>query len=203
MVNINFLGSSVSSIYKIVSKDYISTDFEHALEFSQFILSNKEEVKLAKKIINEDAKTKKLFTSLVHTKVIFLKFLNENKKTDLKDFSQKDFVKLFGPNNNIEENLKHFQGIVGSDRLSDGDIAVIRNKLLRFDIKKNWLKEILIGKKSKKMNTSKNTNKKNNFLNLYKQDPTMLVIALTKDKNLKLEKKPSIDNLKQSILITI
>lgn len=154
------------------------------------MLSKKKPEKALKNI----KKGNKILTKLIYSEVQALRNFQDMRDKLIKVMSVKEFQKLLGSksNQNRLSVLKHFAKNNGTELGFDKDQAeLLYSRLSR--MKKMNLQERYLPKKDKPDNSA-------DALKLYRQDPTMLVIELNKNKNLKLERKPSIDKIRQSMI---
>jgi hypothetical protein len=167
------------------------------VEESVMILDTLTRKKRPKKLLQQEPKAKKIFKELILNEVKGIKELIELKKKLNKTLSLNDMKKFFKEGDTIQAQIKNFVEKYKLGKKMDGDNAkYIKERILRSNLKNKTLFGFLHIKKAKKVEKKD----KNDIFNLYKQDPNMLVIEFNRNKNLKIEKKPSIENLLQSNL---
>ena len=165
------------------------------VEESVMILDTLTRRKRPKKLLQQEPKAKKIFKELILNEVKGIKELVEMKKKLNKVVSLNDIKKLFGDEKYIDKQIEAFVEKFGfSGKFDLKKSRLVEERIVKSNLKKKTLSGYLHQKKMK----PPEKNKKNDILNLYKQDPTMLVIEFNRNKNLKITKKPSIDNLMQS-----
>jgi hypothetical protein len=166
------------------------------VEESISILRKLVKKKRPKKLLGKEPKAKKIFKELILNEVKGVKELNELKKKLNNVITMKDLKKYFEDGNSIQEQLTFFieSNMLGK-KFDLGKCALIEERILKSNLKK----KNLIGFIHKKKPKETDKKRKSDIFSLYKKDPTMLVIEFNRNKNLKIERKPSIDNLVQGI----
>ena len=153
--------------------------------------------KRPKKALKAAKKAKKTLTALLYGEVQALRAFQEFQDKLLKSMSVKNFRKFLGGKAKEPkiEILKRFSQQYGAaEGFGEEQAEILAIRLSR--MKKMTLRQRFFPKKEK-------SNVSNDILKLYRQDPTMLAIELNKNKNLKLDRVPSIDNLRQSKIISL
>lgn len=150
--------------------------------------------KRPKKLLQQEPTARKIFRDLILNEVKGIKALIELKKKVNKSVNLKDLEKFFGEGESIVEKIEMFVGKFMLGKKFDlANAELIQERILKSNLKKKTLIGLIYQKKAKKPEKRR----KSDILNLYKQDPTMLVIEFNRNKNIKIEKQPSIENLMQ------
>jgi hypothetical protein len=165
------------------------------VEESISILKKLVKKKRPKKLLGQEPKAKKIFNELILNEVKGIKELIELKKKINNLITKKDLQKFFKEGDSIKEKINFFveSNMLGK-KFDINNSGLIEERILKSNLKNKDLMGFIHKKKQKKINDKK---RKNDIFNLYKQDPTMLVIEFNRNKNIKIERKPSIDNLVQ------
>ena len=128
-----------------------------------------------------------------------IKALIEMKKKVNKALSLKDLNTFFGEGSSIGEQIEMFVGkFMLAKKFDLANAHLVQERILKSNLKKKTLLGLIYQKKAKAVDKKR----KSDIFNLYKQDPTMLVIEFNRNKNIKIEKQPSIENLVQGRLGT-
>ena len=153
--------------------------------------------KRPKKALKAVKKARKTLTALVYGEVQSLRAFQEFQDKLLKSMSVKNFRKFLGgkakePKLQVLKRFSKEYGAAAGFGEEQAEILAIRLSRM----KQMSLRQRFFPKKEK-------SNVSNDILKLYRQDPTMLAIELNKNKNLKLDRVPSIDNLRQSNTLSL
>lgn len=187
-------GKTVKSLYNILVEHFDSAEFTTSRASLESLLKQKKSPGL--KSISQ---IKKILTDLVANEVQGIRAFKELQRKLAKELNGKDFDREFGEGETPMQKVEHF--VLRNQFESQFDKTKMRSfgkRLERLKKTKKTLREFLLVKKAK----PKKKENTNDILKFYKKDPNMMVIEFNKNKKIKIEKKPSIENLEQSNLYT-
>ena len=185
------IGSSIRSLARICIPNWNSNQVKESISILRKLIKKKR----PKKLLGQEPKAKKIFKELILNEVRGIKEIIELKKKINKLIKKQDLQKYFKEGDSIKDKIIFFveSNMLGK-KFDIEKAGLIEERILKSNLKKKNLMGFIHKKKQNKINQKK---RKSDIFNLYKQDPTMLVIEFNRNKNIKLEKKPSIENLMQ------